>query len=127
MDAPAVAVTRDGKRAVVAWMDMRAGGNNRRVVWRALFRAVHVDSLLANIPTGIQGHPSLGHDSKEAVHIAWEDFRGDVQRIHYRRWDGKDTAISPPDVKSGFPSLACGKVVGVAFELGGNVAFASPP
>ena len=126
MDAPAIAVTRDGSRSVIAWMDMRAGGNKRRVFWRMLFRAVHVDTPLAEIPSGIQGHPSLGLDAKEALHVAWEDFRSDVQRIYYRRFDGRVFEISPADVKASFPSLACGKVVGVAFELGSDVAFASP-
>jgi hypothetical protein len=33
MDAPAVAVSNDGKKIAAAWMDMRAGKNDRDVQW----------------------------------------------------------------------------------------------
>ena len=33
MDAPAVAVSNDGKKVAAAWMDMRAGKNDRDVQW----------------------------------------------------------------------------------------------
>jgi hypothetical protein len=126
MDAPAVAVSRDGKKIATAWMDLRAGGNNRRIYW-GILPGAESERPLAEIPKGIQGHPSIAMDAAGAVHFAWEDFRGDIQRIHYRRSNGNEVAISPSDVKAGFPSLACGKKVGVAFELGSDVVFASPP
>src|SRR5688572_6097263 len=123
MDAPAVAVTRDGTKPAVAWMDLRAGGNNRRI-FASVFDGPGTEQPIADIPKGIQGHPATALDSRGALHIAWEDFRSDVQRIHYRTWTGKDRAISPEKGKASFPTLACGKVVGVAFELGGDVVFA---
>ena len=124
MDAPAVAVSRDGKKVAAAWMDQRAGGNNRRVFWTlASSGPFGKETPLAEIGKGIQGRPAIAIESNGALHAAWEDFRSDVQRIHYRTLDGKDVAISPQKGKASFPSLACGKVVGVAFEYGGDVVF----
>lgn len=124
MDAPAVAVSRDGKKVALAWMDQRAGGNNRRVFWTMTSGGTFgKETPLAEIVKGIQGHPSIAIDATGALHAAWEDFRSDAQRIHYRTGDGKDVAISPGKGKASFPSLACGKVVGVAFEYGGDAVF----
>jgi len=128
MDAPAVAVSRDGKKIALAWMDQRAGGNNRRVFWTMTSGATFgKETPLAETAKGIQGHPAIAIDSNGAIHAAWEDFRSDVQRIHYRTSDGRDIPLSPERGKASFPSLACGKVVGVAFEFGGDVVFMSAP
>src|SRR5262245_9384961 len=116
MDAPAVAVSRDGKKIAAAWMDQRVGGNNRRVYWTMTSGGTFGrETPFAEIGKGIQGHPAIAIDAGGALHAAWEDFRSDVQRIHYRTPGGKDVAISPEKGKASFPSLACGKVVGVAF------------
>jgi hypothetical protein len=126
MDAPAVAVSRDGKKLAVAWMDLRAGGNNRQVYWTFASRgAFAMESPVGDDPKGVKGHPSLAIDSQGIIHAAWEDFRSGVLRIRYRSSDGKDIAVSPEKGKASFPSLACGKVVGVAYELEGNVVFTS--
>jgi len=124
MDAPAVAVSRDGKKVAAAWMDQRAGGNNRRVFWTlASGGPFGRETPLAEIGMGIQGHPAIAIDYNGALHAAWEDFRSDVQRIHYRTLGGKDIPVSPEKGKASFPSLACGKVVGVAFEFNNDAAF----
>ena len=124
MDAPAVAVSRDGKKIAAAWMDQRAGGNNRRVFWTMTSGGTFgKETPLAEIAKGIQGHPSIAIDSTGAFHAAWEDFRSDAQRIYYRTGDGKDVPLSPDKGKASFPSLACGKGVGVAFEYGGDAVF----
>ena len=128
MDAPAVAVTRDGKKLACAWMDQRVGGNNRRVFWSQTSGGSFApESPIAEIARGIQGHPSIAFDAAGTLHAAWEDFPADVQRIHYRRSDGESVAISPAKGKASFPSLACGKVVGVAFEFGGDAVFVAAP
>lgn len=127
MDAPAVAVSRDGM-AAIAWMDLRAGGNNRKVFWRIPKRGPEgAETPLADEAKSIQGHPSIAFDSAGVLHAAWEDLRSDVQRIRYRTLAGKDIALSPEKGKASFPSLACGKVVGVAFEYGGDAVFVAAP
>ena len=126
MDAPAVAVSRDGKKVAAAWMDERTGRNDRQVYWtQSTGGAFRKESLLPDDPKGLKGHPSIALDSGGAFHAAWEDMRSGVQRIRYRSAGGKDVALSPEKGKASFPSLACGKVVGVAFEYGDNIVFTS--
>jgi hypothetical protein len=123
MDAPAVAVTRDGKKVAAAWMDTRLGGNNRQIYWTMTGRP---EAALADDPKGVKGHPSIAFDDRGRLHAAWEDFRSGVLRIHYRG-AGKDVALSPGKGNASFPSLACGnKTVGVAFEHDGRAAFVAP-
>ena len=121
MDAPAVAVSRDGKKIAVAWMDMRSGRNEREVYW-TFMEGAKSEKPLADDSKGLKGHPSIAMDDK-GLHAAWEDMRSGTQRIHYRRSDGKDVPVSPEKGKASFPSLACGKVTGVAFEYGDNAVF----
>ena len=126
MDAPAVAVSRDGKKLAAAWMDERSGRNDRQVYWtQSSGGAFRKESLLADDPKGLKGHPSIAMDSGGAFHAAWEDMRSGVQQIRYRSAGGKDVAISPEKGKASFPSLACGKIVGVAFELNGDAVFSA--
>ena len=130
MDAPAVAVSRDGKKLAAAWMDLRAGKNDRQVFWTVTSAGTfRKETPLADDPKGQKGHPSIAMDAKGTVHAAWEDARSGTQRIRYRSSDGmeKDIALSPESGKASFPSLACGQVVGVAFEYGGNAVFIAAP
>jgi hypothetical protein len=122
MDAPAVAVDRDGTHAI-AWMDMREGRNRRRVYWM-LANGIPECRPLADDTKAMQGHPSLAF-GPSGLHAAWEDLRSDVQRIHYRSPAGKDMALSPAKGKASFPSLACGNIVGVAYEWKGDAVFTS--
>jgi hypothetical protein len=123
MDAPAVAVNRDVLKLGVAWMDMRSGRNDRQVYWSAMDGLR--DKPLAGDAKGIKGHPSISFDEKGVLHAAWEDDRSGVQRIRYRTLpgDGMDVALSPEKGKASFPSLACGKVVGVAYEYRSDAVF----
>jgi len=121
MDAPAVAVTRDGMKFAAAWMDMRSGRNDRQIYWSAMNGLK--DKPLAGDSKGVKGHPSLSFDNRGVLHVAWEDDRSGVQRIRYRTPEGKDIPLSPEKGKASFPSLACGKVVGVTFEFNNDAAF----
>ena len=128
MDAPAVAVSRDGRKLATAWMDERSGRNDRQIYWtQASGGAFRKESPLPDDPKGLKGHPSIAMNYNGVLHAAWEDMRSGVQRIRYLSADGKDVALSPEKGKASFPSLACGKVVGVAFEFGGDVVFMSAP
>lgn len=126
MDAPAVAVNRDGKKFAVAWMDTRTGRTDRQVYWVVMY-GVMKEQPLADDSKGLKGHPSIALDDKGLLHAAWEDLRSGVQRIHYRMAGGKDVALSPEKGKASFPSLACGKFVGVAFEYGDDAVFVAAP
>ena len=126
MDAPAVAVSRDGRRFAFAWMDQRLDGASRQVycsVSKPGFDGK--ERPLADMSKGAQGHPAIAYDAKGFLHAAWEDVRLGVQRIRYRSPDGTDreVALSPEKRKASFPALACGKVVGVAFELESDAVF----
>jgi hypothetical protein len=126
MDAPAVAVSRDGKRFAVAWMDERTGRNDRKVYWAVSAGGAFArEAPLADDPKGQKGHPSVAIDAKGTVHAAWEDERTGEQRIFYGSSEkgSKNAPLSPGEGKASFPSLACGRIAGAAFEWDGNVVF----
>jgi hypothetical protein len=127
MDAPAVAVSNDGKKMAAAWMDMRGG--NRDVQWTlgtagkfAPETTVHDDTK------NTQGHPSLAFDAEGTAWCAWEDMRlgPNAQRIYAAdSRSKKNIAVSgDSEGKCGYPSLAFGGgVLGVAYESGPGVSF----
>lgn len=129
MDAPAAAVSRDGRTIAAAWMDMRAGGGDRDVLWTLgtngrfpAETAVHDDTR------GLQGHPSLALAPDGTVWCAWEDARGgpNEQRIYVAdsRTRRNLAASGPSEGKCAFPTLAAGgSVVGLVYESKGGVAF----
>lgn len=130
MDAPAVAVSRDGKKFAAAWMDMRTGRNDRKVYWTvASGGALPRETPLADDPKGLKGHPALAVDAKGIMHAAWEDLRSGEQRIYWTSSEkgAKNVALSPAGTKASFPSVACGRIVGAVFELEGNVVFKATP
>src|SRR5882672_125238 len=64
MDAPQVAISRDGKATAVAWMDFRAGSNVRHVQWSlASGGKFGPEASASDADKGGQGHPSLAFDS----------------------------------------------------------------
>ncbi len=125
MDAPAVAVTSDGKKTAIAWMDMRAGRNDRSVFWLiAAGGAFPPEASATDDGKDIQSHPSLCIDAAGEVHIAFEEMKGGKQIGHRTSAKGaKDAVISGDDAGCAFPSLACGKSVGVSYESAGRVVF----
>ena len=129
MDAPAVAVSNDGKKIVVAWMDKRGGGNNRDVQWAISTRGKFIPETTVHGPAkGMQGHPTVVFDSKGNAWCAWEDSRSgpNAPRIYainsktpvnFRVSDGSEG-------KAGFPSLASSDIgVGVVYEAAGGINF----
>lgn len=125
MDAPAVAVTSDGKKIAVAWMDTREGASNRNVYWTlsaggrfAPETAVHDDTQ------GAQGHPALVFDKDGVAWCAWEDARGgpNNQQIYVTESKTrKNVAVSAG--RGAYPSLASSAAgVAVAYEAGDDVA-----
>ena len=127
MDAPAVAVSNDGKKIAAAWMDMRAG--NRDVQWTIGVAGKFAPETTVHDDTkNTQGHPSLAFDTEGTAWCAWEDSRGGVndQRIYAADSKSKkNVAVSAAgEGKCGYPSLATGAgVMGVAYESGAGVSF----
>ncbi|MBV8879204.1 MAG: exo-alpha-sialidase [Planctomycetaceae bacterium] len=129
MDAPQVAVSRDGSKVATAWMDFRAGGNLRHVQWALGGGGRMPGEVSASDDTkGTQGHPSLAFDADGVVWCAWEDTRRGVnaQGIFAADWKSKkNVAVSGENEgKCGYPTLAvAGGTLGVVYESGNNVAF----
>jgi hypothetical protein len=127
MDAPAVAVSHDGKTTAAAWMDMRSGTNNRDVQWTLGTAGKFAPEVTANDDkTGLQGHAALAVAKDGTVWCAWEDAREgpNAQRIYVAdSKTRKNVALSTPaEGRCGFPSLASGGGwLGVAYEAGGAV------
>jgi uncharacterized protein (DUF1684 family) len=69
MDAPAVAVSADGKKIASGWMDMRNRANDRDVWWVLPGRKAEVP--LAEKTDGNQGNVSLAMDADATVYAAW--------------------------------------------------------
>jgi hypothetical protein len=129
MDAPAVAVSADGKKTVVAWMDMRSGKNDRDVQWTTASEGrIAPESTIHDVTTGTQGHPSLVFDKDGNAWCAWEDSRSNPNAPRIYAADSKtrkNTAISEEsEGKCGYPSLATGGgVLGVAYETPAGISF----
>ena len=128
MDAPAVAVSHDGKTMAAAWMDMRSGPNNRDVQWTLGSAGKFAPEVTVNDDkTGLQGHASLAVAADGTVWCAWEDGRvgPNDQRIYVAdAKTRKNVALTAPaEGKCGFPSLASGGGwIGVAYESGPHVS-----
>lgn len=119
MDAPAVAVSADGKRVAVAWMDMRSGRDKRDMWWRIAKegRFAGSDSALSESAEGIQAHPALCMDDEDVVHAAWEDGRSGPTTIYYTNSERKGNVAISSGGRCGFPSIAVWKQgVVIAYE-----------
>ena len=129
MDAPAVAVSNDGKKVAAAWMDMRAGKNDRDVQWTVGSGGKFApESTVHDVGTGTQGHPSLAFDKDGVAWCAWEDSRSGPNNVRIYAADSKtrkNVQVSEDgEGKCGYPSLASGGgVLGVAYESAAGIAF----
>lgn len=129
MDAPAVAVSNDGKRIAAAWMDMRAGKNDRDVQWTVGTGGKFApETSVHDVGAGTQGHPSLAFDKEGTAWCAWEDSRSGPNNVRIYAADSKsrkNVQVSEDgEGKCGYPSLAFGAgLLGVAYESGAGVSF----
>lgn len=129
MDAPQVAVSRDGKTTAAAWMDFRAGSNVRHVQWTvAPGGKFGPEAPISDAAQGGQGHPSLVFDADGTAWCAWEDSRRgpSAQGIYIAdAKTKKNVAVSAENEgKCGYPTLACaGTALGVIYEAGSGVSF----
>ena len=127
MDAPAVAVSNDGKKIAAAWMDMRGG--SRDVQWTVGTAGKFApEATIHDDLKNVQGHPSLAFDAEGTAWCAWEDTRSgpNEQRIYAADSKSKKNAAvsTPAEGKCGYPSLSAGGgILGVAYESGAGVSF----
>ncbi len=129
MDAPAVAVSNDGKKMAAAWMDMRAGKNDRDVQWTLGAGGKFAPEAPAHDATqGTQGHPSVAFDKDGVAWCAWEDSRSGPNNVRIYAADSKTRKNVPltdeAEGKCGYPSLASGGgVLGLVYESSAGVSF----
>ncbi|HVR74937.1 MAG TPA: hypothetical protein VMT52_11420 [Planctomycetota bacterium] len=123
MSAPAVAVSRDGKRIAAAWMDERTRKDDRRVYWSAAESMRFTEDAPVDPSSKVrQDHPAITMDGSGTIWIAWEQGEDGSERIRVRS-DARDSkpAQASDDAHGSalFPSIAAGGgVIGVAYEAG---------
>ncbi len=81
MDAPAVAVTADGKKFAASWMDCQLKEGDRDVFWTLGGKKTRALS----IGGGEQGHSSLTCDEKGVFWVAWEERSAGKSEVWYTR------------------------------------------
>jgi hypothetical protein len=123
MSAPAVAVSRDGKRFVAAWKDIRAGEPN--VFWSISDTpSFTTESMVHDETRGVQDHPSVALDDSGIAWVAWEDARSGRSRIYARTSNDGDRELLVSDAAEGvaaYPTIAAGGgLVAVAYEVERN-------
>lgn len=119
MSAPAVAVSRDGKKFAAAWKDVRASEPN--VFWSVSGTGSFAsEDLLHEDLAGEQDHPALAIDGSGTVWAAWEDSRSGKSRIWTRSSTAGDFGRELSDAADGeasFTAIAAGGgVVAVVYE-----------
>jgi hypothetical protein len=129
MDAPQVAVSRDGTKIATAWMDFRTGSASRHVQWTiGSGGRFGPEVSTSDAEKGGQGHPSLAFDADNVAWCAWEDSRRGLNAQAIYAADAKskkNLAVSAENEgKCGYPTLAnAGGTLGVIYESGSGVAF----
>ena len=129
MDAPAVAVSNDGRKFAAAWMDMRSGKNDRDVQWTVGAEGKFpMETNVHDVTTGTQGHPSLAFDKEGVAWCAWEDSRNGPNsvRIYVADWKTRKNVQLSDDAegKCGYPVLAlAGTLLGVCYESPAGISF----
>lgn len=132
MSAPAVAVSKDGKKTGSAWMDESSGKGERRVYW-SLDRgsAAAIVGPVDPAGEGTQDHPALAITKHDVFWAAWDvKHRGGRRRVWFRssRENSPPTGVTEDALGDcAYPALAAGgEVVGLVFEARrepGAVAF----
>ena len=114
MSLPAVAVTPDGKRVIVAWKQVNQGVAH--ISWREPLTSKR-DSLLQPEPAGTQDHPRLTLAPDGSWSAVWEETRGGKQSVWLRHGSAPPQQISTPtDGQAAFPVLVVGAQTVVAYE-----------
>jgi hypothetical protein len=126
-DAPAAALTPDGKVLALAWMERRDVERDADVFWTyGPPGKLRPDTCCHDDRRYQQRRPTLAIDADGTVWCAWEDSRLTIQRVFFT-WTKTEFNIpfdDPRDVPSSWPSLASGGgKVAIAYQLGKDVVF----
>ncbi|WP_395090972.1 hypothetical protein [Armatimonas sp.] len=117
MSLPAVAVTKDGKRVLVAWK--QASKDAPHISWREATGSAR-DADLQPTPGGTQDHPCLAFaPTPEGTWAAvWEETRAGRQSVWYRTSKPGDSGKQlSTESQAAFPVLVIGeKQTTVAYE-----------
>jgi hypothetical protein len=117
MSLPAVAVTRDAKRVLVAWKQVNKDAPH--VSWREATGTAR-DADLQIQPGGAQDHPCLAFAPHGGWAAVWEETRNGQQSIWYRTSQPRDQGRQLSGSNKGqaaFPMLVIGgKNTIVAYE-----------
>ncbi len=109
MDAPAVAVSADGKHLAASWMDFQLGPGKPDVWWSL---GSIENEPLSRVTRGDQRHPALVCDAQGRFWAAWDDSRSGEPEIWIARLaqGAASRRLSDPllDGPATFPSLASG-------------------
>ena len=120
MDAPAVAVSANGKSFAASWMDCQLEKGNRDLFWTLDGKKT---PALASDTKGVQSHPALTCDRRGVFWAVWEDQRSGKREIWYTcsEKDFGDRRLSDlqTDGSAAFPAVATGGgLVVAAYEAG---------
>jgi hypothetical protein len=126
LDSPAVAISPDGKTIAVAWMDLRAGQEDRNVYWTFSQEGKFPRETDANDDRRYyQGRPVVAFDSSGVAWCAWEDGRHGKQQIYASSAQSeKAFAVTlEKEPRGSSPALAGGGgLLAVAYESGEGIA-----
>lgn len=117
MNAPAVAVSDDAKKYVVAWMGQPE--KDRDAFWQVTGGP---DLRLGDDASGVQGHVTAGADQAGDFLVAWEDERSGKKTVF---WTSSARGAKAERVAedASYPSLSAGKSVGIVWERSGSAEF----
>ena len=126
-DAPAAALTGDGKLIAAAWMERRDVERDADVFWTyGAPGKLKSDTSCHDDRRYQQRRPTLAIDADGTVWCAWEDSRQTTLRVFFT-WSKTEFNVplaDPKELPSSWPSLAsAGPKVAVAYQLGKDVAF----
>src|SRR5262245_58565814 len=119
MSAPAVAVSQDGKKFVVAWKDLRTGRNDPHVYWASSDGSAPFEDTPIDFESGAkQNHPAIALDRTGTAWVAWEDTRSKTQRIWARSTIDTGGPVSElSEGEASFPSISANAgIIAVAYE-----------
>jgi hypothetical protein len=126
LDSPAVAISPDGKTIAVAWMDLRAGQDDRNVYWTFSQEGKFPRETDANDDRRYyQGRPAVAYDASGVAWCAWEDGRhGKLQVYASAATSEKAFAVTlEKEPRASAPALASGGgLLAVVYESGEGIA-----
>jgi len=113
MDAPSVAVSPDGKKLAVAWMDGREG---ERAAWLQLPTGKEIG--LAGEPETRKGHPNVAMDAAGGVFAVWDESGESRHRVYGLAPGAERALLLSGEDQARFPVIAWSERTGavVAYE-----------